>query len=190
MIFLVIAAGAVLFLMSQKTSEGDDLDQRIFNLEDISPLDQGGSYKRDYDAFFEKSADDHQVPFALIKAHAIAESSLNPRAFRDENPTKRNDRQGWASRGLCQLLFWPGSKRFEQFGYSDKDLAGGELLFDPEINADIAAQLIRANLIACSGNIRDAINMYNTGVKESKRQAPHNYVDKVMNYYNKIIKKG
>jgi len=180
---------AVLFFV-QKSTDKDDSMNRIYDLEDIDPIDQGGGFKRDYDPQFETAADEHSVPFALIKAHAIAESSLNPRAFRDENPTKRIDREGWASRGLCQLLYWPGSARFAQYGYPASSLNNGEALFDPGVNTDIAAQLIKSNLVACNGNLRDAINMYNTGKKESVYKAPMGYVDKVLGYYNKLIKRS
>ena len=163
--------------------------KRLYDLEDIEPENQGGNYKQDYDLDIENAADLENVPFALLKAHAIAESSLNPRAFMDENPNKLSSRQGWASRGLMQLLFWPGSTRFEQFGYTSEMLSGGEKLYDPHINTLIAAKLIRANLKSCSGNLRDAVNMYNTGAKESVRIAPGGYVDKVLKYYNTLLGK-
>lgn len=186
--FLFIGGIIILFFV-QKSTAKDDSMTRIYSLEDIDPIDQGGGFKKDYDPQFETAADEQSIPFALIKAHAIAESSLNPRAFRDENPTKRIDREGWASRGLCQLLYWPGSDRFAQYGYPSSKLGNGDSLFDPGINIDIAAQLIKSNLVTCNGNLRDAINMYNTGKKESQYKAPLGYVDKVLGYYNKIIKK-
>lgn len=179
----------ILFL-SKDTLAGDIVgEKKLFNLPDIDPVDQGGSYKKDFDPIFEKVSLETGVPFALLKSHALMESSLNPRAFRDENPSKRSDRLGWASRGLMQVLFWPGSTRFERFGYTSKDLDGGEKLFDPETNVKVAALLIRENLNACGGNLRDAVNMYNAGVKESVRVAPFQYVDKVLGYYSKLVKR-
>lgn len=170
--------------------QGDSKDGRLFNLPDIFPEQQGGSYKRDFDVIFEKHADRTGVPFGLLKAHAIQESSLKPRAFRDENPSKRQDRLGWASRGLMQLLAWPGTTRWAKFGFSqtqtEKDL---DALYDPDLNIKLAADLIKANLVVCSGNLRDAVNMYNAGVKESVRKAPDNYVDRVVGYYSTIIKR-
>lgn len=189
--FLILGGvGLLVFLFTQKSESGNDYMNRIYNLEDVDPINQGGGFKKDYDPEIETAADLHRVPFALIKAHAIAESSLNPRAFRDENPKKEIKKEGWASRGLCQLLYWPTSSRFAQFGYPASALNNGEALFDPGINTDIAAQLIKSNLVACDGNLRDAINMYNTGKKEAQYKAPGGYVDKVLNYYNKIIAKG
>jgi len=171
--------------------------ERLFNLKDIEPSEQGGSYKKDFDFYFEAAADEFDIPFALLKAHAIQESSLNQKAFRDENPSERTDRTGWASRGLLQLL-WANDKnnpeaktklydRFKKYGYSGDKIGNGDLLFDPTVNTRISAQLILDNLKSCGGNLRDAINMYNTGVKESVRAAPGNYVDKVMTYYNRIL---
>lgn len=176
--------------VSAKVSQGGDrVKKRIFGLDDVEPDSQGGAFTRDYDTFFEASADKWNVPFALLKAHAIKESSLNPDAFMDENPKGDASRKGWASRGLMQVLWWPGSERLSRYGYRDKDigLEGGSL-FDPQINIDIAAQIIRSNLQACGGNLRDAINMYNTGKKESEFKAPYSYVDKVLKNYNILLR--
>lgn len=170
---------------------------RLWGLKDIEPSLQSGGYKTDYDIYFEAAADEFDVPFALLKAHAIQESSLKEKAFRNENPSGRADREGWASRGLLQLLWAPDKNnalsksklydRFKKYGYSGDMIGSGDLLFKPEVNTRISAQLIRDNLKSCGGNIRDAINMYNAGVKESVRPAPENYVGRVLNYYNKIL---
>lgn len=190
--------------MNESYDYGDEMAngkyiKRLFGLLDVLPSAQGGSYKKDYDLFFDAAADMYNVPFALLKAHAIQESSLKAEAYRSENPQNRADREGWASRGLLQLL-WANDKnnslatnklydRFKKYGYSGDQIAisNGDLLFSPKVNTEIAAALIRDNLNACGGNIRDAINMYNTGVKESVRAAPYDYVNKVMGYYNKIL---
>lgn len=184
--------GAGLFFASRaNAADGLSLggSVRLYDLPDIAPADQGGNFKKDYDLYFESVADETGVPFALLKAHAIRESSLNEAALRDENHSKRTDRIGWVSRGLMQVLFWPGSTRFEQFGYTSKDLNDGALLTNPYINIKVAAKLIAANLKACSGNLRDAVNMYNAGVKESVRVAPLDYVNKVISSYETLIKR-
>lgn len=178
------------FLLQASKSSGADGGRgismsRIFNLPDIEPGQQGGKYKRDYDLDFQAASDETGVPFALLKAHALMESSLNPRAFRDENPTKRTDRLGWASRGLMQLLFWPKSTRFQKYGFGPE--RNPDDLYEPSINASIAAKLIRDNLNACGGNLRDSINMYNTGKKEVQFQAPHDYVNRVLKFYETLI---
>jgi len=189
MIFL-LGGAAILGILLMSSKAGFEVKtEKLFNLPDIELSQAGGTFKKDFDMIFESVSDEIGIPAALLKAHAIAESSLNPKAFRDENPSKRTDRQGWASRGLMQVLFWPGSTRFNQFGYSSAALSDGERLFEPYTNVRVAAKLIEANLNATKGNIRDAINMYNTGVKESVRVAPENYVGKVLGYYETIIKR-
>lgn len=158
-------------------------DNPIINnegLPDIAPPSQGGGYDQSYDYSFMQARDKWGIPFALLKAHAIAESSLDSSAFRLEP-------SGKASYGLMQVLWWSGSDRFKKYGASADYIGDGSILYDPDRNVDIAAQLIKDNLAACKGNLRDTINMYNTGVKESTRAAPANYVNKVLNYYSKII---
>lgn len=184
MVVLLLAASVIGFAMVSQANI-------LKNLPDVAPADQGGGFDTEYDMFFSAAADSWGVPFALLKAHAIQESSLNPNAFLDENPQKDPARQGWASRGLMQLLWWPGSERFQKFGYPDETLGTDALeLFDPHVNLTIAAQLVKANLIACRGNIRDAVNMYNTGKKEADLEAPNGYVDKVVGYYSTLVNKG
>lgn len=182
----ILAAG---FFLIPRGSDAERIGgsmKRLYDLPDIEPENQGGNYKKDFDPYFESCANEFGVPFALLKAHAIKESSLNPKAYRDENPSKRTDRIGWASRGLMQLLFWPGSDRFAKYGFP-KDSDPDEL-YEPYENIRIAAQLIRDNLKACGGDLRDAINMYNTGKKEAQYQAPLQYVDKTIGYYETMIK--
>lgn len=190
--FVLILAGiGILGILFTSSDVGEfvDSDDTLYNLPDVKPEDQGGSFKKDYDLIFKSVQNETGVPFALLKAHAIQESSLNPRAFRDENPAKNPARLGWASRGLMQTLFWPGSTRFEQFGYTSADLDAGEKLFDPYTNVKIAAKLIAANLKACGGNVKDAVNMYNSGAKFSVREAPGNYTGKVLGYYSTLTKR-
>lgn len=203
MILVILGAfgmGLYLYKKNSETSqyiiESESVMNRIYNLKDVSIGGQSGGYKRDYDFYFMEAADEFKVPFALLKAHAIKESSLNPKAYLDENPKRDTAKNGWASRGLMQLL-WANDKlttqklydRFKKYGYSGDVISysNGDLLFDVTVNLRIAAQLIRDNLQACGGNIQDAINMYNTGVKYSVRQAPGGYTEKVVEYYKKIL---
>lgn len=184
--FLIIAlAIGAFYFMSEKradaTSTPEWAPQNKMGLEDIPPPDQGGGYDQSNDYSFIQARDKWGVPFALLKATAIKESSLNPSAFRQEP-------NGRASYGLMQLLWWEGSNRFKQFGLSADEISRDmSVLYDPDRNVDVAAQLIMANWKACNGNLRDTINMYNTGVKESEREAPGGYVNKVLKYYGNII---
>lgn len=155
-----------------------------YGLPDVDPSQQGGGYKTTYDDSFLAASKATGVPFALLKAHAIQESSINPTATKSEPAT--STRPASASYGLLQLLWWTGSDRWSKYGFPDSVLNGGQAMFDPDTNCSIAAQLISDNLDSCDGNIRDAINMYNSGVKESVREAPASYVDKVIGYYETI----
>lgn len=184
--FLFLFAGVAVILFGA-SGMGISTSGKLFGLKDVLPKDQKGTFKRDYDLIFSEASDKTGVPFALLKAHSIQESSIKADAFLDESGN-RADRKGWASRGLMQILWWPGSERWKKYGYADKDLGtGGVLMFDPKINVDIAAQLIRDNLKACKGNLRDAVNMYNTGKKEADFAAPGDYVNKVIKYYETIL---
>ena len=181
MIEVLVLAGIGIYAYAK----GGGVNGRLYGLKDCKPEEQGGNYKRDFDSSYERAANKTGVPFALLKAHAIRESSQKPQAFVNES-AGRADRAGWASRGLMQILWWPGSDRFAKYGYPDSSLGDGSIMFQPDINCEIAAKLIADNLKACDGNLRDTINMYNTGVKESKRVAPFNYVDDVLEYYEEI----
>lgn len=162
-----------------KPGEGP-LPLRLAGLPDVDPLDQGGNFKRTYDKEFKEAAERTGVPFALLKAHAIQESSLNHRAYRQEP-------NGKASYGLMQVLWWRNSNRFKSWGYSDDMIGDGSLLYEPYVNIDIACEIILDNFRVHKNVLRDAINSYNTGRNEATRPAPHNYVNKVLGYYETII---
>lgn len=185
---MILAGIAVLGFIVLAFQEGKSVGKRLFNIRDVNPENQGGNFNKTYDTIYESAADEFGVPFALIKAHAEVESSQNPAAFLNENPQNKPERQGWASRGLMQILWWPNSNRFAKYGYPDEKLGvDGVLMFDPNVNVRISAQIMRDNLRASNGNLRDTINMYNTGKKESAMPAPNNYVDKVLKVYNRLI---
>lgn len=154
-----------------------------WNLPDIDSAHQLGAFKKDFDSSFEKASGATSVPFALIKAHAIRESSLVPGAYHYDNAS------AGASYGLMQVEWKPGSNRLAQFGsqYSADSIRDGSILYDPDTSAFLGASIIAQNLRHFKGNLRDSINAYNTGVAESIRQAPANYVDDVLNYYQAII---
>jgi len=182
------ALAAVFFMSSKTNTEESGLKKRLYDMPDIDPSLQGGNFKTDYDLLILANADATGVPFALLKAESAHESSLRPSAFLDENPKKLKERQGWASRGLLQLLWWPGSERFKRYGWPDEKLGVDAVrLFEPGVNLEIGAQFMRDNIHACKGNVRDTINMWNTGKKESQLKAPNGYVDKVVANYEKII---
>lgn len=157
-----------------------------FSLPDIDPYEQGGKWTRLFDDAFREAKEKYGVPFALLKAHAIRESALKDRAIRNE-PAK-GSRPVSASYGLMQILWWPGSNRFARYGMPDDYVKDGSILFTPHVNVNIAAQLIADNFKTYK-TLRDTINAYNTGVKESVRVAPGNYVDDVLKIYSTLINK-
>lgn len=153
-----------------------------WNLPDVDSSNQGGGFDSSYDESFEKASGTTGVPFALIKAHAIRESSLNPQAYHFDN-----DASG-ASYGLMQVEWKSGDDRFAKYGYSDAQIGPPSvLLYDPDVSALLGASIIRDNLNWLKGNLRDTINAYNTGTTEAKHAAPANYVDDVLKYYGQII---
>lgn len=176
------------FLLMNKAEAQESMGEKtnlVLGLSDIDPSIQGGSYSKEFDAPLKAGADKANIPFALLKAHAIRESSLKSGAHNDENAAGD-------SYGLCQLYWGTGSSlkdRFSKYGYSSDVLQNGSRLYDPYINCEIAAKLIADNLRS-TGNLRDAVNMYNTGKTEAKFKAPHNYVDDVLKYYSTIIKRS
>ena len=153
---------------------------------DILPQDQGGNYTIKYDETFLDVSVDVDIPFALLKAVAKRESAFDQYAIRNEPATTR--RPPSASYGLMQILWWKDSDRFKKYGYPDDNILGGSQLYLPYVNIYIGARIMKDNLIA-SGNLRDAINMYNTGVKESVRVAPNNYVNDILKCYSTIVKR-
>lgn len=168
--------------MTSKTSvAADNFD--VNSLGDVDPDEQGGNHKTTYDWAFSEASSQTGVPFALLKAHAVRESNLNPAAFRQE--PARGSRPASASYGLMQILWWKNSNRFANWGYSDDRIGDGSVLYQSDVNCIIAGGLIKENLNRFK-NLRDAINAYNTGVAESERAAPGNYVNDVLRYYNEI----
>jgi hypothetical protein len=187
LIVLAIGMGAVVFLNAKKSnaSSSEKLSARgsfsnIMGLWDISPEEQHGVYKVVYDWAFSKASEETGVPFALLKAHAIRESALDAAAYRQEP-------SGKASYGVMQILWWQNSGRFQKWGYSDDMIGDGSLLYQADINAIIASQIIKENFSRFNGNLRDTINAYNTGVAESVRKAPGNYVNDVLKYYSTLV---
>lgn len=157
-----------------------------WNLPDVDSSQQHGVYLQDFDECFEKASAQTGVPFALIKAHAIRESSLKSGAYHYDNP------KSGASYGLMQVE-WNFNNRFEKYGFPDSILGSdGAGLYDPDTNTMIGALIIRDNLGWLNKGktlqgLRDTINSYNTGTDEDTHPAPGNYVNDVLSYYSNLI---
>lgn len=163
-------------LASPSESIPSTIGPNVMGMQDCSPTTQGGNFSTKYDDIFARVAFEMKVPYALLKAHAIRESSINASAYRQEP-------SGKASYGLMQVLWWPSSQRFQRWGFDDDNMQGGELLYDPWTNCTISAHIMLDNW-SSFGTIRDMINAYNTGKSENAYEAPFNYVDDVLKYYN------
>ncbi len=129
----------------------DNSFTNALGLVDILPSEQGGSWDEQYDSFFESAAMATGIPFALIKAHGIRESALNPSALRNEPAT--NSRPPSASYGLMQVLWWQNSNRFASYGYTDDTIGDGSLLYGPGPNTIIGANIMLGNWKSY-GNLR------------------------------------
>lgn len=153
-----------------------------WNLPDVDSSQQGGSYTREHDEALEEASSATQVPFALLKAHMIRESSGNAKAYHYDN-----EKSG-SSYGIMQVEWIFGSNRFAKYGFPDSEIGlMGDGLYDPYDNAMIGACIVRDNLNWLKGALRDSINAYNTGKREKDYPAPVHYVDDVMRHYAVLI---
>lgn len=184
-------AETALNLVSNSSGDGPAIMRNNpWNIPDVDSANQSGTYSTTYDENFEDASGATGVPFALIKAHAIRESSLSATAYHFDNSTVG------ASYGLMQVEWIAGSNRFSKYGFTDAQIGDGSLLYDPATNALIGASIIKDNLNwlmpggvfkAGAVSLRDVINAYNTGTIESKIEAPANYVNDVIAYYTTLI---
>lgn len=177
---LIAAAGLILTKKPDASrAPMSDGIRPLSSLPDCKPENQSGSYSRTFDEVYYFFSQRFGIPFCLIKAHAIRESLQDQRAYRQEP-------NGKASYGLMQILWWKNSNRFKSWGYSDDAIGDGSLLYDAWVNVEIACQIIKDNF-RVHGNLRDAVNSYNTGRNEATRPAPGNYVNDVLKTYEKIL---
>ena len=100
---------------------------------------------RKYDFLFAREAKRFDVPFELLKAIAVKESGLNPKAINSANAN------GSIDRGLMQINSVHLSR------YSGLDPAA---LFIPEINVYLGAKILRACIDRRGFNWK-ALNCYN-----------------------------
>lgn len=206
-LFLALIGGGLLFAMKGLQAGGDtsipstnsnSTQNNPWALPDIDSANQGGGFDTTYDESYEKASGSTQAPFALIKAHAIRESSQNPQATHADTATE-------SSYGLLQVewssdsssSFWD---RLSKYGsqYAGSSLAPphdfNAILCDPDSSAFLGASIIRDNLnwLNPGGKnglqgLRDTINAYNTGTTEAKHPAPNNYVNDVLGYYQALV---
>lgn len=121
-----------------------------------------------------RAADTHTIPYPLLRAICMVESNLDARAY-------HADDNGSASYGMCQVKLrtarWMGYK-----GPSSR-------LFNPKVNAEIAARYIKYLLRRYHSNVRLSVSAYNAGhvMYWNKKLVNENYVRKVMRVYQRIL---
>ncbi|MDH5188838.1 MAG: lytic transglycosylase domain-containing protein [Rhodospirillaceae bacterium] len=131
------------------------------------------------DLLFQKHGGAFGIPWQLLKAVAMRESSLNPLALNEEN----DGEGGQASRGLMQILT---PNRLNIIGWSGAyPLGGVNTLFDPDKNIYYGAQILKWNMETYG--LYRGIAIYNNW---SQRNEPANgpfsnqyYVDGIINYF-------
>lgn len=140
------------------------------------------SQNRSYDAIFQKHARDYNIDWRLLKAIAMQESSLNPRAVNKADP----------SYGLMQVLCTENDG--DPFCDNVFNLPGWgkvtkEKLLDPDTNIAYGAQIFAWNL-RTYGSVEKALAVYNSW---DQRNAPQrgpfknqHYVDGVLGYFREL----
>lgn len=135
--------------------------------------------KTNLDALFQKYAGQTGVPWQLLKAIAMAESSLNPDAINEEG----DGVGGRASRGLMQIL---APQRLNVNGWTGDGPTGGvESLFDPDVNIHIGSQIIRWNM-ETYGFYRGIAIYNNWSQRHQSAAGPFSnqyYVDRIVGYF-------
>lgn len=130
-----------------------------------------------YDAIYQKYGKKYNVDWKLIKAIALTESSERPGAINPNDP----------SYGLMQVLCSGGEVCTNKFpAIPNWNGMTRTKLLNPEINVDIAAQILRSNINAYG--TRKAVAVYNKwGARnESEPFSNQSYVNKVFNYYKAL----
>lgn len=125
------------------------------------------------DAMIVYAANKHRVEAALVKAVAMTESSLNPRAKNPADP----------SYGLMQIM----PILAEDYGivkdYHNPTEAEIAMIYDPQTNLLIGAWFL-SNLLK-RHSLQVAVEMYNVGETGwNKGRRNPEYVSRVMRYYN------
>ena len=147
--------------------------------------------------YFAESSKKHRVNYHILRSIAEVESGNRSNVI-NVNESIFNIQQGphyfdnWFTANLYMdtildplfLSYDVGVCQVNNMHLDRNDLDNEDLL-DDEINIDLAAKILRYNLKKCDGNYRCAINMYNTGQKDSA--VGRRYVNKVMRARRKLF---
>jgi soluble lytic murein transglycosylase-like protein len=138
-----------------------------------------------YDDEFQKWATKYGVDWKLLKAHAMAESSLMAGAF---NPEKKGAQDG--SYGLMQIYVVTDAlgRVVNRLNVDNWPPAKPEALFDPDYNVQIGAQIVASNIKAWG--MPRAVAVYNNfSARKSPQAGPFPnqvYVDRVLKNYRRL----
>jgi len=128
-----------------------------------------------FDSLFRAAGSQYGVDPLILKAIACQESSLNPAAVNNGNPSD-------PSYGLMQISCEPdgnGGCLQGEFNFADWPPSGGpNALLDPSTSIHYAAELMAENLSATGGNVWQAVAMYNSGSTNDPA-----YVSRVSHFY-------
>lgn len=129
-----------------------------------------------FDSLIWSTAQRHGIDPPLLKAVVAAESSFNPRAFRDEPHI------GDASYGLMQTLY----RTAKDMGYT----GAPEGLYDPATSLEMGARYLARQLRRYGGKVPYAVAAYNSGTAffakdGSGRFVNQSYVDRVFRFYER-----
>jgi len=125
-----------------------------------------------FDSLIQSIASRHAVDPFLVKAVIAAESSFDPRAYREE--PQIHD----ASRGLMQTLYATA----RDMGYA----GAPEGLFDPATSIEYGTRYLKRQLLRYSGDTARAVAAYNSGTAYTRADGAfvnQPYVDRVMRFY-------
>lgn len=129
----------------------------------------------DLDTLYQKHGQLKGVDWQLLKAIAQQESSENPGAI---GPT--------GDYGLMQVLCRPNAEGYCTTSFPalpDWPPAGGyKDLLNPDVSLHYGAQIIRWNIDYANGDIKEALAIYNGGIKNPN----YSYANKVLGKYNAI----
>lgn len=152
------------------------------NIEDLVNVTNDQNSNVDLDALFQKHGAASGIPWQLLKAVAMTESSLNPAALNHEGDT--TDER--ASRGLMQILA-PSPLNVRGWK-NNRPSEGLEALFNPDVNLYYGRQILSWNL-ETYGAPR-GIALYNRWAeRHSPVNGPFNnqyYVDRVLGYFEQF----
>ena len=130
----------------------------------VEPAAQPGSGRHEIDGMIKKVAARHKLPARLIRAVALAESGLDPRA-----------RSARGAMGLMQLM----PETAQEMGVEDP--------FDPGQNLDGGARYLKRLLAKYGGDLKLALSAYNWGQGRIDRLGTDNLPAETSAFISRVL---